>query len=45
MTGRRTLLLIVLLLAALSAIRVFADSELRAHQNESRGINAPLRVQ
>ena len=45
MTGRRTLLLIALLLAALSAIRVFAESELRAHQRESGAINAPLRVQ
>jgi hypothetical protein len=45
MTGRRTLLLIALLLAVLSVMRVFAESELRAHQKEWRIVNPPLRVQ
>lgn len=38
-------MLIALLLAVLSVMRVFAESELRAHQKEWRVVNPLLRVQ
>jgi hypothetical protein len=45
MTAPRTLLLIALLLAALSMMRVFAESKVHIHGKESRSPNVPLRVQ